>query len=150
MSGLETNRRVEGEVSMPINGPVVVMQLPEHLSQARQAKEFLEELQPLFEANRPRIVFDCSQVRQMGSQGVEMLLLCMEEAMKRDGDLKLAAVSPETEVMLELMRVDRLFEVFQTADEAIRSFNLPVTAAVAQERPLYATLFGMGALKQAS
>ena len=55
--------------------------------------------------------------------GVEMLLLCMDEAMKRDGDVKLAAVAPGSAVILELMKVDRLFEVFDSADEAVRSFH---------------------------
>ena len=52
-----------------------------------------------------------------------MLLHCLEEAMKRDGDLKLAAVSPASAIILELMRVDRVFEVFETPEEAARSFQ---------------------------
>jgi anti-sigma B factor antagonist len=47
----------------------------------------------------------------------------MDEAMKRDGDVKLAAVAPGSAVILELMKVDRLFEVFDSAEEAIRSFH---------------------------
>src|SRR6202022_5103226 len=93
---------------MYTSGPVIVMQLPGHLNQ-REVKAFCEELQPLLETDRPRMVLDCAQVRQADSAGVEMLLHCLEAAMKRDGDLKLAAGSPELATILELRGVDRLF-----------------------------------------
>src|SRR5258708_20457412 len=107
---------------MSTSGPVIVMQLPEQLRR-QEVGPFLNELQPLLESDRPRVVLDCSQVRHMDSAGVEMLLHCMQEAMKRDGDLKLAAISPEAAVILELMRVARLFEIFNTPHEAVQSFQ---------------------------
>ncbi len=136
--------------NMLTSGPVVVMQVPEQLN-AVEVQNFMQELGPLLESNRPRIVLECSQVRSMDSAGVEMLLRCLEEALKRDGDLKLAALSAEAEVILELMRVARVFETFQTSEEAIRSFNaIPVDAAP-QDAPWYTSMFGdLGALKQAS
>ena len=103
-------------------GPVIVMQLPEQLRQAEVAA-LLVGLQPMLEGDRPRVVLDCSKVQNIDSAGVEMLLHCLEEAMKRDGDLKLAAVSPASAVILELMRVDRLFEVFENCEKAAESFE---------------------------
>jgi hypothetical protein len=80
-----------------------------------------------------------------------MMLHCLEEAMKRDGDLKLCAVSAELEVMLELMRVDRVFEVFATSEEAARSFSAIPADAIPQDAPWYSAAFGeLGILKQAS
>jgi anti-sigma B factor antagonist len=135
---------------MLTSGPVVVMQVPENLN-AGEVPRFAEELGPLLESHRPRIVLDCSQVRTIDSAGVEALLRCLEEALKRDGDLKLASLSPEAEVILELMRVARVFEAFQTSEEAVRSFNAIPVDAVAQDTPWYSTVFGdLGALKQAS
>ena len=135
---------------MLTSGPVVVMQLPEQLN-STEVRTFLQELEPLIDSHRPRIVFDCSQVRYIDGAGVEMMLHCLEETMKRDGDLKLAALSPESEVVLELMRVARVFESFPTSDEAVRSFHaLPVDPAT-QSAPWYSNVFGeLGTLKQAS
>jgi anti-anti-sigma factor len=135
---------------MLTTGPVVVMQMPEQLD-STAVRTFMQDMQPLLEIHRPRIVFDCSQVRYMDSAGVEMILHCLEEAMKRDGDLKLAALSPESEVVLELMRVARVFEAFATSDEAVRSFNVVPAEGVSQEATWYANVFGeMRAVKQAS
>jgi len=130
-------------------GPVIVMELPQELTQAG-ASSFLESLQPLLETSRPCVVLDCSQVRHIDSAGVEMLLHCLGEAMKRDGDLKLAAVSPESAVILELMRVDRLFEVFETSEEAAHSFRNFGQAASAPTEPWYSTGYPGDSLKAAS
>ena len=136
---------------MSTSGPVIVMQLPEQLKR-QEVGPFLEELQPLLESDRPRLVLDCSQVRHMDSAGVEMLLQCMQETMKRDGDLKLAAISPESAVILELMRVDRLFEIFNTPDEAVQSFQgIPAAVTTPQTAPWYSGAYGaLGDLEAAS
>ncbi len=85
----------------------------------------------------------------MDSAGIEILLQCMHEAMKRDGDVKLASVSPASAAILELMRVDRLFEVFETADEAARSFQA-ISDGSPQLPPWYSAAYGLGGLKTAS
>ncbi|HEV3513543.1 MAG TPA: STAS domain-containing protein [Candidatus Sulfotelmatobacter sp.] len=135
---------------MLTSGPVIVMQVPEQFT-GGEAHNFLRELGPLLESNRPRVVLECSQVRSMDSAGVETLLHCLEEALKRDGDLKLASLSPEAEVILELLRVARVFETFPTSEEAVRSFNAIPVDALPQDAPWYSTAFGdLGALKEAS
>jgi len=134
---------------MYTRGPVIVMELPEKLNHV-EAKTFLNELQPLLEMDHPSIVLDCSQIKHMDSAGVEMLLYCLEQAMKRDGDLKLAAVSSASAVIMELMRVDRLFEVFESTEEAVRSFQLVASAASLQTQPWYAAPQGLTDLKAAS
>lgn len=135
---------------MLTSGPVIVMQVPEQFT-GGEAHNFMQEVGPLLESNRPRVVLDCSQVRSMDSAGVETLLHCLEEALKRDGDLKLAALSPEAEVILELLRVARVFEIFPSSEEAVRSFNAIPVDALPQESPWYSAVFGdLGALKEAS
>jgi anti-sigma B factor antagonist len=135
---------------MLTSGPVVVMQVPEKLH-AGEVQGFMEELGPLLESSRPRIVLDCSQVRSIDSAGVEALLQCLEEALKRDGDLKLATLSPEAEVILELMRVARVFETFQSSDDAVRSFNAMPVDTAPQDAPWYSAVLGdLRTVKQAS
>jgi len=105
-----------------ISRPVVVKRMPERLN-ARAAREFLRDVQPFLVTDRPQLVFDLSQVKQLDAAGVEMLLRCMSEAHKRDGDLKLASLSPQAAVVLELTRTERLFEIYDTSADAVRSFS---------------------------
>ena len=132
------------------SGPVVVMQVPEHFTR-RKTHDFVQELRGFIESKRPRIVLDCSQVRAIDSAGVQALLHCLEETLKRDGDLKLAALSAEAEVILELTRVARIFETFSTSDEAVRSFDAISPADLPHQVPTYRAGFEtFRALKETS
>jgi len=102
--------------------PVVVQRLPGQVNLGH-VQRLMQEIAPLFKEDRPRVVFDFSQVCQIDSAGVDMLLRCVEETAKRDGDLKLAAVPPGAAVLLELTRVDRIFEIFDTVEQAVDSFD---------------------------
>jgi anti-sigma B factor antagonist len=107
---------------METSRPVVVKHMPERMTM-KQGRAFLREIQPLITADRPQVVFDLSEVKQLDAAGVDVLLQCLSEVMKRDGDLKLAAVSPSAAVILEMTRTDRLFESYETAADAVRSFS---------------------------
>ncbi|MFB3916830.1 MAG: STAS domain-containing protein [Terriglobales bacterium] len=107
---------------METTRPVVVMRIPERLN-FKQSRAFWREIQPILTSDRPQIVFDMASVKYLDAAGVDMLLQCMAEVMKRDGDLKLAAVSPEAFVILELTRTDRFFEIYDSSSNAVKSFS---------------------------
>lgn len=89
----------------------------------REARNFLRDVQPLLHSDQPQLVFDLSQVKQLDAGGLEVLLQCMRDVMKRDGDLKLASPSDHAAMVLELTRTDRLFEIYNTSSDAVRSFS---------------------------
>jgi anti-anti-sigma factor len=95
------------------------MEMPEQLG-ALEASTLKQDLETLLTDEYPQIVFDCRQLRSVDSAGMEMMLQCFEEAIKRDGDLKLAALSNELRATQQFSRV---FQAFATSDEAIRSFR---------------------------
>lgn len=114
---------------MDINRPVFVKRIPERLNN-REAKAFLREMEKVVNSDRPQLVFDCSQVRQIDAAGIEMLLHCLSRSVRHDGDLKLAAVSPQMEIVLQMTRTDRLFEIYDTATDAVLSFSRFLPSAV--------------------
>lgn len=105
-----------------ISRPVVVKRMPERMN-LKQARSFLREVEPFLNSDRPQVVFDMSQVRHIDAAGVDVLLRCMREAMKRDGDVKLASLSPHAAVVLELTRTGRLFEIYDNSTQAVKSFS---------------------------
>jgi len=112
---------------------VTVTQLPETLDM-NKGRLFFKELESRMNIDRPCVVLECSKVRDMNRIAIHVLLCCLEEAMKRDGDVKLAAVPPAARQTLELTRVDRLFEIYDTEAEAVNSFFRPHL-----ERALYSS-----------
>ena len=117
-----------------ISRPVVVKRMPERMD-LKQARKFLKEVQPFLNSDRPQVVFDMSQVRHIDAAGIDILLHCMREAVKRDGDLKLAALSPQSQVVLELTRTGRLFEIYENSTAAVKSFSSFLPNALRQLEP---------------
>jgi anti-anti-sigma regulatory factor len=101
---------------------VAVKQLPETMSR-KQRLAFLREIQCCMNVDRPRMVLDCSNARQLDRSVIYVLLCCLEEAMKRKGDVKLAALPPGAGAVLEHAGVERLFDVYATTADAVNSFH---------------------------
>lgn len=114
---------MEGARKMMIRmRPVTVHQLPEQVT-AEEETVFLSELERYVEVDRPRLVLDCSRLRLMDDAAIHLLLSCLEEAMKRKGDVKLASLRPGAEAMLRFSGANRLFETYASTADAVRSYR---------------------------
>jgi anti-anti-sigma regulatory factor len=107
---------------MAIRRLVTIEQLPEITSED-QGRRFLGRIQDRMSDTRPGLVLDCSALSQMDKPVLHLLLSCLEEAMKRNGDARLAAVSPSAQAILKLIGADRLFQIFASNAEAVDSFH---------------------------
>jgi anti-sigma B factor antagonist len=105
---------------------VSIRQVPEKLD-VKRGRLFFRELESCINVERPRIVLDCSRVREMDKYALHVMLCCLEGAIKRNGDVRLAAVAPNAMLNLELAGLDRLFRIFETTDEAVESFQRRAT-----------------------
>jgi anti-anti-sigma regulatory factor len=103
---------------------VTIEQLPEINSEV-QGRRFLGRIQDRMSDRRPGLVLDCSGLSRMDKPVLQLLLSCLEEAMKRNGDARLAAVTPSAQVTLELIGADRLFQIFPSNADAVNSFHQP-------------------------
>lgn len=101
---------------------VTVRRLPEQLN-SRQGQAFMRQIQKLLKTAPPHLVFDASQVRELDAVGIHLLLLCLEEAMKCNGDIKLAAIPDGPSAILASTGVADLFEIFDSTAEAAQSFH---------------------------
>lgn len=103
---------------------VTIEQLPEITSEV-QGRRFLGRIQNRMSDRRPGLVLDCSGLSQMDKPVLHLLLSCLEEAMKRNGDARLASVTPSAQGMLKLIGADRLFQIFASNTDAVNSFHQP-------------------------
>lgn len=101
---------------------VAIKQLPQKLD-SKQGRLWFCEMVGTMNGERPRIVLDCSQLQNMDEFVLHLLLCCLEEAIKRNGDVRLAAVTPPAMRSMELANIDRLFRIFARVEEAEESFQ---------------------------
>ena len=121
---------------------VVVTKLEGRLG-TRQLDAFCEEIQQLLNQDQTQIVVDLSGVESLDSSAIDVLLQCVAQVVRADGELKLAALSPSAETILAVTRVSRFFEIYPTSDSAVASFDFtpasngaePWNAPLEAERP---------------
>jgi len=68
------------------NRPILVKRVPETMNGSK-ARKFYREVLPILISDRPRIVFDMSKTRHVDSTGIAVLLRCICQATKGDGDI---------------------------------------------------------------
>lgn len=103
------------------NNSVVIKEIPSQFV-AGEAWSFLEETKPVFKRRRPTVVFDFSRVSAIDRSGILVLVKCFEEALKQNGDVKLASIPAELACTLQQTGLDQICDVYDTAQEASESF----------------------------
>ena len=111
---------------------VTVLQLPDRFS-LDTAGIFAQAVERCVDIGRPYLVLDCSAAGQLNKPMAGLLLYCLAEAMKRNGDVKLACISLAEQPVLGAAAASRLFEAFDTVEEAIDSFHQFPSEAGEQE-----------------
>src|SRR5215510_9947167 len=77
-----------------------------------------------------RIVLNLVWIGYIDSGGLGTLVASFISARNRGAEIKFAAVSPRARRLLTITKVDRLFEIYDSDEEAIKSFHpLPEAAA---------------------
>jgi anti-sigma B factor antagonist len=69
-------------------------------------------------------VFIFRDLKFVDSSGIGALLSCLRRAHAAGGDVKLAELQPGVKQLFELVRMNRLFEIFETLADARQSFPI--------------------------
>ena len=69
-----------------------------------------------------KLVFDMRHVKFFNSSGCGVLLASLKTLTNSGGDLKLCRVRKSVLTLFELLRIHRIVEIFNTREEAVRSF----------------------------
>lgn len=103
--------------STVVGGSTLVIQLREESLDASNVQVFKDEIQALIK-DHPRLVFDLEGVRFIDSSGIGALLSCMRQMRQRQGEVRLCRLSTTVMALFELMRLDRVFTLCATCEEA--------------------------------
>lgn len=104
------------------NGKVMVVVVKEERLDAHNAEVLKQELGRLFNEGRGCVVVDLKEVRFIDSSGLGALVSGFKNASSRQGELKLSSLQSQVKSMFELTRLHRVFDIYQTVDEAIDAF----------------------------
>ena len=72
--------------------------------------------------DKVRFVFNLEGVEYINSSGLGSMISLLKKSREKDGDVKLASVRSEVFELLQQTHMDKLFEIFNSTDEALEKF----------------------------
>ncbi|MBK5276133.1 MAG: STAS domain-containing protein [Desulfuromonadales bacterium] len=104
------------------NGAVTVIVVREERLDAHNSDELKAEMNRLFEGGTKDLLVDLKEVRFIDSSGLGVLVSGYKNASTRQGSIKLCSLQSQVKSMFELTRLHRVFDIYQTVDEALESY----------------------------
>ena len=104
-------RKLSQAVAVDISGDVDL-----HRSPALR-----EILGKLIDENPDRLILNLTEVAYMDSSGVATLVEALQRIQRKQGRLLLHSLSPRVQSIFEIARLESIFEIYLSEDEALRS-----------------------------
>lgn len=103
-------------------GQTLVVQIAGTALDAETSKSFRKQIKDKLQG-RKQVVLDLSELTFVDSSGLGVLIACLRQVSAAGGDLKLCGLSSQVRALFELVRMHRLFSIYNTRDEATRAFR---------------------------
>ena len=103
-------------------GNITIASLPVRELDAGNAGELKRAITPVLESST-RVVLDLSRLEFVDSSGLGAILSCLRQLAARGGDLKLCCTTKHVRAAMELVRMHRVFAIYDSRDEAVAAFG---------------------------
>jgi len=108
------------------DGPIAVVVVTVHgFVDAGSVGQLREHLDELLRQGAHRFVIDLTDVPFMDSSGLATLVQTFKRVRIGEGDVRLAGLQDEVRRVFELVRLNRVFDLFPDASAGVASFDVP-------------------------
>jgi len=102
-------------------GNITVVTLKTEVLDANNAKTFKEKVAPILKDSK-QILIRMDQVSFIDSSGCGALLSCLRKINTTKGILKVSGVQKPVRALFELIRLNRIMDIYGTLDDALKAF----------------------------
>jgi anti-sigma B factor antagonist len=110
------------ELVLDEDGGVTIVTLSGDLVIGDAEAAFKKTVSRLLEEGKVQLVVDCAGLRYVDSSGLGSLVRALTTSQHEGGGTRLLYVPPTLRKLLELTRLDSVFEMFEARDAAVSSF----------------------------
>ena len=110
------------QLNITEQGDIVKISIEEERMDAHNSGDLKEQMLQLFDEGKCNLMIDLGTVRFIDSSGLGALVSGFKNASAREGSLKLCCLQPQVRSMFELTRLHRVFEIFPSQEDALKSF----------------------------
>jgi anti-anti-sigma factor len=104
------------------HGAIIVEVVDLEKATLLDANEFKEILTQDIEAGWRKIIIDLSECEFIDSTFLGTMVISLKRIAELGGKLRLVGVQPKVESMFKLTKMNRVFEIFETREDALDSF----------------------------
>ena len=110
------------ELSIREDGRVTIVSVSGDLVIGDSEAAFKKEVLRLLEQGKVDLLIDCTNLRFVDSTGLGALVRAMTTSQNEGGQAKLLGVGPHLKKLLEMTKLDSVFEIFDDREQAVSSF----------------------------
>lgn len=111
------------ELEREMVGEVTVVTIKDENLDASNSKQFKRSFEQLIEP-RMKVVIDMNRIQFVDSGGISALLSLVRQFHAAAGEAKLCSVDKPVRALFELVRMHRVYEIFNTREEAVKAFEV--------------------------
>lgn len=104
------------------DGDVLILNADGGLA-AVTAEEFVGELERAIGLGCRKLIVDCTRLTHISSYGLGVLIRLHKKLATKGGDVKLSNVSGAVPKILSMTRLNKIFEIYPTLDDARQAFR---------------------------
>jgi anti-anti-sigma factor len=104
------------------SGEVTIVEIAIESLNSGNEKRFKKEVIPILLPNS-KVVLDMSEVDFIDSSGLGVILSCYRHINAAGGDMRLCCLNEQVRTLFELVRIHRVFDIYNTREEALGSFT---------------------------
>jgi len=110
------------KITVTENNGVAILSLRSERLDAHNSDMVKDELKRRFADGAGKVLVDLGEVSFIDSSGLGALVSGFKSAMAAKGRLALAGLQAQVHSMFELTRLNRVFDIYPTVEEAVSSF----------------------------
>jgi anti-sigma B factor antagonist len=103
-------------------GDIFVIELNEDHVDASNVREFRETIHILIKQHS-RVVFNMNKIKFVDSSGLGAMISCQRLLNVQHGEFRLCNMTGSVKALFELMRMERVFFIHETQEQALNAFD---------------------------
>ena len=80
------------------------------------------DIDALLSAGQHKVLFDLYDLEQIDSSGIGAIIALFKRVRSNRGDVKISRLMGQPKEIFSLLRLDRVFEIYNDFDQALQSF----------------------------
>lgn len=108
-------------------GELTIFDVAGRLTMGRPADDFGRRLREALNEGRRRVVLDLKDLIYIDSSGMGSIMAAATAILNSGGELRLSAVPAKVLRLMEVANLDRVFQIFENEEAAVRGFGPPTS-----------------------